>query len=215
MAITTLTKVKRLLNKADTDSDAWIDALIPQVESDYKHIRGKPFDEGTKLKFESSGLPADEKMTLTIGNYASVGGTAAGLEYDIVLRKDDTADRIAWRTMAKIQPSLYYGLKLGSASTSEAEVYFVEQYPSRLESYSVLDLSATHSTSITSTVSKRETIYPDGAEMTAAQMIGYQMNKPGGVKSESLGDYSVTYDDASGGYPNSITGQIQRYARML
>ena len=43
-------------------------------------------------------------------------------------------------------------------------------------------------------------------------MIQYQMSKPGGMKAESLGDYYVTYDNAAGGYPKSIMGQIVRFA---
>jgi len=44
MAITTLSEVKTLLSITDTDRDALIEALIPEVEADYLIIRNWPFD---------------------------------------------------------------------------------------------------------------------------------------------------------------------------
>lgn len=58
--------------------------------------------------------------------------------------------------------------------------------------------------------------YPNGAELVAIKMIGWliQAQKSLGVQSESLGDYSVTFEKGNGvrGYPESITGDIKRYA---
>ena len=214
MAITTLANVKTFLNisTGDTSNDGWITALIPQVEDDYVHVRGKPFDIATKLNITSSGLPADEEIEVEVGNSASVGGTASGLEYDVRLRANDTAEMIAYRIVANMKPSGYFNFSLTNASSSSADIYLTERFPSFQEWLSVLDLTVTSSTSLTATATPMETVYPVGSEMTAAQMIQYQMSKPGGMKAESLGDYSVTYDDAAGGYPKSIMGQITRYA---
>jgi hypothetical protein len=213
MAITTLANVKTLLNlPTGTTDDAWITALIAQVESDYEQIRGKAFDIATKLNITTTGLPADEEMEIEVGNSANVGGTASGLEYDIRLRSGDTADMIAYRIVAGMKPSGYFNFSLANASSSSADIYLTERFPSWQEWLSVLDITVTSSTSLTATASKMQTVYPKGSEMTAAQMIQYQMSKPGGMKAESLGDYSVTYDDAAGGYPKSIMGQIVRFA---
>ena len=214
MAITTLSNVKTLLNlsTSDTSKDAWITALIAQVESDYEQIRGKQFDFATKLNITSSGLPADEEIEIGVGNSARVGGTASGLEYDVRLRANDTADMIAYRIIASMKPSGYFNFSLANMSSSSADIYLTERFPSFQEWLSVLDVTVTSSTSLTATATPMQTIYPTGAEMTAVQMVQYLMSKPGGVKSESLGDYSVTYDDAAGGYPKSIMGQIVRFA---
>ena len=61
-------------------------------------------------------------------------------------------------------------------------------------------------------------IYPAGSELTAIEMIGYELGKRGrttGMKSESLGDYSYTKDDPSGGgYPVSIIQKIRRFVKF-
>ena len=59
-------------------------------------------------------------------------------------------------------------------------------------------------------------LYPAGAELTAIRMIEFQMSKKtAGVKAESLGDYSVTYEDASGKYPKSIISGIRKYVKFV
>lgn len=61
------------------------------------------------------------------------------------------------------------------------------------------------------------TVYPRGSELTAALMVGYQMDRVKGsldMESESLGDYS--YSRAATGdteYPAHIIGNIRRYVR--
>jgi hypothetical protein len=58
--------------------------------------------------------------------------------------------------------------------------------------------------------------YPGGAELVAIKMIGWliQSQKSMGVQSESLGDHSITYEKGKTfrGYPESIVGDIKRYA---
>ena len=58
-----------------------------------------------------------------------------------------------------------------------------------------------------------DTIYPIGAEMTAIKMIEHHLSgQRAGVASESLGDYSVSYQQDATDYPHSIIGGIKRYA---
>lgn len=64
-------------------------------------------------------------------------------------------------------------------------------------------------------------VYPDGADVTAAMMIGFRLNSlRGGLKhmgkeisSESIDNYSVSYRDevTIGGYPLSIVSSIERF----
>lgn len=207
MAITTINRAKTLLNITTTDKDTWITALIPQVESDYQAVRNRPFDAGTRVNIATTAaLAADETMTVTISS-----------DYAITLRVGDTAQIIARRITNQILPSAYYSVTapLANASSSSADVLFLERFEPWTESRSVLDLSVSTSTGYTATVTPMETFYPNGAELTAVQMIQFHMGKPGGVKSESLGDYSVTYDESAAGYPKSITGKIKRYVRTL
>jgi len=201
--ITTLARIKKFLNVTDTENDSWIEALIPQVESDYVHIRNRPFDVGTKINIQTTGLAQDEVLTIDI----------ADTEYDIALKENDTAGMITRRVKQQMKPSIYYSVFAPVSTSTSADVYLVDNLEDWQDDYSVLDLSATSTASdITKTVTKMATIYPEGAELTVAQMIQHQLSKPAGVQSESLGDYSVTYADmGGGGYPKSITGQIVRF----
>ena len=203
MSITTLSNVKTLLGlSTGTADDARITALITQVEQDYQAIRGKPFDVGTKLNIECEALPADETVTIEIGAW----------EYEVDLIEDDTAPMIARRIVNQIKPNSHYTIFAPYSTSTSADVYFTEKMEAWSDDYSVLDMSITNSANITATVSKMELIYPDGAEMTAAQMVGYQMQRPNGIQSESLGDYSVSYGTVQGGYPSAITSKIIRFA---
>ena len=226
MAIITQATAKSLLNisTAVTTYDAWITALIPQVEEDYVNIRGKAFEVGTKINFTSSAaLPADGEMTITVGNWVEVGSTAEGTEYDIILRSGDTMKVVARRVLNQIEPSPYYTVTapLTGATSSSADVYLQERFEKWSEDFSVLDLSVATPTGsgITATVSKMQVMYPDGAEFTAAKMIQFHMNalQHEGVQSESLGDYSVTYrtESKSADYPKPIVSGIRRYVRTL
>ena len=82
-------------------------------------------------------------------------------------------------------------------------------------------VSAVSSTAITSDTASSGSadttlyIYPLGARDTVAMMVKYAfLDKPAGVKSESIFKHSVTYADPSGGYPKDITGRIKRYASL-
>ena len=216
MAITTLANVKIFLNTTSTVRDDWIEALIPLVESDYLSIRNKPFDVVTKINVATTGLPADEEITVEIGNHAAIGGTADGREYDVRLRSGDNAKMIAYRIIQQMKPSAaaYFNFDLRDATSSEADIYLSERFPQFQEWRSALDVTLTSSTSITATISEMQTVYPDGAELTAIQMINYQMSKPAGAKSESLGDHSITYGEMTGNYPRAVTAGIKRFAVM-
>ena len=202
MAIITLSKAKTILNVTDNTNDLWLSELITQAENDYQSIRGKPFDVGTKLNIQTTGMPADETITIEVGAW----------EYEIDLIEDDTAPMVARRIVNQIKPNAYYTLFAPHSATTSADVYFVEKVESLSDDYSVLDLAVENTTTITATVSKMQIVYPDGAEMTAAQMVGYQMQRPNGIQSESLGDYSVSYGTVQGGYPSAITSKIIRFA---
>jgi len=220
MAITTPDNFKTLTGTTSTGAVflAQLDALIPQVEADYQHIRNRPFDTGTRITIETTGLPADEEVTVTIGNYAAIGATAKGWEYWINLRAYDTAGMIAKRIVTQIKPTAYYLMFVASAATDEAVLYVLDKFPDYMEDLSVLDMTFDTSTSIDTTIEPMQTIYPDGAEMTAVQMIKHQINtiEGAGVASESLGDYSVQYVQAvNGNYPKSVVGGIKRFAVML
>lgn len=62
-------------------------------------------------------------------------------------------------------------------------------------------------------------VYPTNAELTAIKMIGHNLFsiRDTNKKSESLGDYSVSFQDVSGmsAYPSSIIGSIRKYARAI
>lgn len=57
--------------------------------------------------------------------------------------------------------------------------------------------------------------YPKSLKLDIAQMVAYAMNKAGkeGIQSESLGDYSVTFMDATS-YPLSILNRLKPYRKI-
>ena len=66
-------------------------------------------------------------------------------------------------------------------------------------------------------VDEDDIVYPVGSELTAIKMIQYTVStlKSQGVKSESIGDYSVTFDTMVGAYPESLINSIVRYATII
>lgn len=59
-------------------------------------------------------------------------------------------------------------------------------------------------------------VYPAGSEMTAIKMISWQLYNANsfGKSSESLGDYSVSYEqNRISEYPLTITNQIKKYIK--
>ena len=203
MAITTLSNVKSILGITSTADDAQITALIPQVEEDYINIRNKPFDVATKVTYSDASTAGGE-IEFSIGSKSELVEFNAG----------DTVAIIARKTRNQIKPTPYYSID----PTSDA-VYFTEKHEQVTDSISVLDLEA-ESTSVTATVTKMQTVYPKGAEFTAAKMIQFHMTAgtaAGGLgkTSETLGDYSVTFASGQGAnigdYPKDVVGGIKRY----
>lgn len=62
------------------------------------------------------------------------------------------------------------------------------------------------------------TVYPDGAEGVAAEMVAYKLatlGKMDGIQGETIGSYSYTKDaNLDHGYPAGIVGRIRRYGRI-
>lgn len=57
--------------------------------------------------------------------------------------------------------------------------------------------------------------YPIGSDITATNMIEYNINKvsSNSMKSEHIGSYSYTIQEVSGSYPTTITSPIKKYIR--
>lgn len=196
MAITTLPTVKSLLNIDSTGQDAWITALIPVVESDYKSIRNKPFDTCVTLTIDSDAS-ADGDITLTISD------ANTDLEYDITVKNGDSTMLVAQRIADYFNRT--------NVSADGSDVLFIGT--------GIVVAFNAGTTGVTATVTGMATCYPGNAGFTAAKMINYHMaTKDGmGKASESLGDYSVSYDRGvtSADYPNDIVGGIKRYVSLV
>ena len=195
MAIVTLPTVKSLLNIDSTGQDTWIAALIPVVESDYESIRNKPFDTCVTLTIDSDAT-ADGDVALTISD------ANTEFEYIIAVKGGDSALLVAQRIADYFRHT--------KVRASGNDVVFIT-------SGIVLEFDA-GATGVTATVTGMATCYPVNAEFTAAKMINYHMATKDamGKQSESLGDYSVTYDRGvtSADYPNDIVGGIKRYVSL-
>ena len=61
--------------------------------------------------------------------------------------------------------------------------------------------------------------YPDGANITACQMIGFMLSEESKTgnqfQSESIGKWSRSNSDMFMGYPKAITGKIKRYISSI
>lgn len=58
--------------------------------------------------------------------------------------------------------------------------------------------------------------YPLGSKLVAADMLTYRLEQMNllGIASESIGDYSVSYETSSASYPLSIVKRIKRYLEV-
>ena len=184
MAITTLSKVKTITGI--TDEDDLIEALIPIVAEDYLAIRNKPFDTGQGLEITSGSTSA-----------GSISVTVDSVKYPVKLGPSDNASAVA----RKIYDALHYDFDM---ALQDNTAIFKTPF--------VVDFEA-DDTGVTVESPTVETLYPFGAEMVAIHMIQYKIDnrRNMGVKSESLGDHSITYGESGGVYPKSITTSIKRY----
>jgi len=59
-------------------------------------------------------------------------------------------------------------------------------------------------------------VWPEGIKLSAANMIGFNLEKLGWIGSESMGEYSVSYVDIGGeSYPSSITGTLKMWRGLF
>lgn len=198
MAITSLSTFKAAIGTDSTVTEDRVTSLIPLVEKDYIRIRNKPFDVGTKITVSSASTLGGE-LDITIGSQS----------YNVEFEAGDSIAAVIRRIRNQLLPNAYYNI----TPTSNA-VYLSEKHEEYTTDASVLDVSVS-STSVTTTVTKMETIYPDGAEFTAIKMIDYQLDagKSVGISSESLGDHSITFDTGPkiSDYPKAVVGGIKRF----
>lgn len=190
MAITTLAKVKTILGITTTQNDNQINALISEVENDYREIRNSAWDTGDILTITNEATTAGD-ITLTISDAVN------DYEYNITVASGDSEMVVAQRIHD------YFGGEW--VKTKGDTVTFLGK---------AFTLSFDGgSTGVTATTSGMQIIYPDNAEYVAALMIQYHLNSGEdiGTKSWSLGDYSVTYGDT---YPRAITGKIKRFVKL-
>lgn len=191
MAITAWNMAQTILDLPD-ELEARVEALIPHVEDDYVKIRNRAFDTGDTLTI-TGGATADGNLVVSIGD----------TEFTVEVEAGDDEELVARKIHIELTESGRYRVSLDGANVTVI---------SRLDT---LALSAA-TTGVTATTTGIETVYPDGAEMTAIRMIQFQLSagKGAGISSEALGDHSITYDTAGawiGDYPKSVVGSIKRY----
>ena len=196
MPITTLAQVKTILG-LDNTKDAQITALLPLVELDYISIRNRPFDEGRTLKI-TAGAAATGNITVTVEFIA----------FPVELTAGNTAAQVA----RKIYNALRGGYLFDVAAVGDTLTLASRQNDTDI----AVAFADTDATGATAAISEILTLYPDGSEMTAIDMIGFRLgDKAAGVQSQNLGDYSVSYSQMRGKYPAEITDGIKRFVRWL
>ena len=193
MSITTWAQVQLILGLAATQQTL-VEGIIPHVEEDYLHIRNKPFDVGNILTITAPAT-ADGNITVTVD----------GTDFLVAVLSGDNAMVVA----RKIKNSLS---RFFDATTAGDSVTFV--------GYLTLAFDGA-ATGVTATASGINTVYPTGAGYTAIKMIHYHLTtgvasgSSAGVASESLGDYSISFQTPTGAgisdYPDDAVGGIRRY----
>ena len=192
MAITTWGEIQTILD-LPAGLQTRVEAMIPHIEDDYVRIRNRAFDTGDTLTITDLAA-ADGELTVSIGTANFMVSVEAGDSEALVARKIHFA----------LAQSGRYRVSLDGAAVTII---------SRLDMIA-LDPAGT---GVTATTTGIQTVYPDGAEMTAIRMLQFQLNagKGAGISSESLGDHSVTYDTGLGAwvrdYPKSVVGGIKRH----
>lgn len=221
MAITTWANVKSVL-ELSTTKQTIVEALIPFVEDDYKNIRNKDFDLVTKLQV-TAGASAGGDLTVTIDEF----------DYTIAVENGDSVQTVVWKIAYGLRsvfrklsvdgdtiyfddlPMITTHRGLRGTIQNEKSFFFTHNYPP----INAVEVSFNGGTTgAAATVTSHYTHYPPGAEMTAIQMIQFQLNtkKYVGAVSESLGDHSITYDRGGASlYPPSITKSIKRYVSFV
>lgn len=193
MPITTWTQAQSILSLS-TAQQTLTEALIPLVESDYLAIRNKPWDTGETITVDDAAT-ADGIFTITI----SV--TGSDLNYTVEVNSGDGVEVVAQKIYRELT-HFYYGLisVSGAVVTVKGKGF-------------VLSFEDTDGTGVDVTLSGMKDIYPDGATHTALKMIDFRLNTDNqGLASESLGDYSISYDsDRVADYPRAIVGGIKRF----
>ena len=180
----------QLILKLDNEDRTIVEELIPMVEQDYLRIRNKPYDMGIALTV-TSGATTDGDLEVDIDCGKFLVPVKAGNNALVVAGKIEQ----------------YVG-RYFNARQDGTTVYL----------YGFIDVTFDPMlTGVTASVSDLDTIYPIGFETVAIKMIQWHKDRINqtGIKSESLGDYSVTFADVHNDYPKSIIGSIRRYATWV
>jgi hypothetical protein len=189
MSVVTKDEVKTYLQISSTDYDSLIDTYIPIVQEDLCEITNNDFllrdvwNVGTDFVFAHSSSSAD---TITDGSSDFTGNSRPDFKsnFDIVVHGSGYND-------GKYQ--------LDNVTASVLTLTTTEELVAEDDDEAV-------------TISQVK--WPKPVKPVAAQMIWHRIKgiTQGGVQSESLGDYSVTYDKT--GYPQNIIESLRPYMKV-
>lgn len=177
--------VKHLLQITDDSKNATIDLLLPLVENDViEYTNNRFWDEKIWLISNTIGFVSSASMTIT-----------------------DSLNDLMEVGFVAAQTIDVYG------TLHNDGIYLISSVTTGTIT---LDSSASLTTETAGTTFYiRNVVYPKALSLTVAEMINFKLQKvTPGAKSESIDDYSITFDTMSGGYPQSIATSLNRWKRM-
>ncbi|CAM4186177.1 phage head-tail connector protein [Paenibacillus alkaliterrae] len=182
--IATLAEVKSILQIIDTSKDSVINALLPSVERFILDWTRNQFKQ-TKVRIQGKGISFDATTKAILD---SAGG--------FVLRK--------------FAPGIQIVVEGSLLNDGVYKINTVTATQLTLTPESVLKAESAGEYVTITMVS-----YPASLKLDVASMISFAMAKANkeGIQSESLGDYSVTFTDAST-YPGVILSRLRPYRKV-
>jgi len=185
--ITTFQNVKKLLQITDSSNDALILELMPIVQRQIIDYTNNRFLD-SNVWLTSSGFTFNDASPATITDDDSGFSDAmfySGMEIFVTGSYNNDG---------------YYTTKTVTAGTITLESY---------ESLISEDKD--------NAVAIYKVDFPKSLKMIFAKMINFNLQKSAteGIKSQTLGDYSVTYVDVGGNdYPASVVGGLKSFRRL-
>ena len=176
--ITTASEVKARLNITSSDYDTWIGAILDEVELEFIKLTGNKF-LNNKVSYSNSQVT----FTNSTGIIACANALLSTNEYFVTgwYFVEGSVHNDGWKQITNVSET-----ELTSATT-------------------LVDEDAGYNIKI------QKADFPDNVKSVLALMVGERLQrdyKATGIRSESIGSYSVTYED---GYSKDLMKKINNY----
>jgi hypothetical protein len=189
--ILTTAECKTLLNITNTAKDTMIAALLPIVEDNIRKYCRNDFLHNYKNRYNDEFYLCASTIAF-VASSKTITDSGSGL-----LTAGFISGQTVHITGSKYNDGVYY------VTTAVAGTLTLDSAETLVEE--------TAGNAVTITL----VTYPKSLKIIASQMVNHRLlNQTPGVKSESIDDYSISYDDISGGYPPQILALLNNYRQV-